>query len=96
MVEIQGARDGHSVTGRQDNFRGQATYCSCSRGDNDFVQSIKYVVSRENENRPALIGEAERIPADLPALQATFSQSWPSQAKGSSSEENSSSEGGMA
>ncbi len=89
MVEIQGARDGHSVVGSQDYFGGQPTYCSCSRNNNDFVQSVNDVVSRQDENRTAFIGEAENIPTDLSAPQATFSQSSPSQANGSSSAENS-------
>ena len=96
MIEIQGARNRHSVLRCQDYFGGQSAYCSCSRHDDDFVQLVNNIVSSENENGAALVGEAKRIPADLSSLQTTFSQSSPSQANASSSAENSSLVGGIA
>ena len=82
--------------GCQDYFGGQSTYISRSGDNDDFVQLVNDLVSRENKNRTAFIWEAKRVPADLPALQNTFSQSSPSQPNSSSSEENSSLFGGIA
>ena len=96
VIEIQGARDGHAIVRCQDHFGGQSPDGRCSRGDDDFVEAVNHAISGEYENWAALIGEAEGIPADLSALQATFSQSSPSQARGSTSAENSVGVGGIA
>ena len=48
MVKIQGARERHAIVGRQDHFGRQATYCSCSRDDDDFIQSVDDVISGQD------------------------------------------------
>src|SRR5260370_21757698 len=90
VIEIQRAHGRHPVIRRQDYLSRQSPNCSRRRYDDDLVQMVDDIVSRENQNGPPLIGKPKRIPADLATFQPTFSQPSASQASGSSSAENSS------
>src|SRR5258708_38173084 len=90
MIEIKRARSRHPVVGCQDYLSCQSPNCSRRRYDDDLVQTVDDVISRENQNGPPLIRKAKRIPADLATLHPISSQPSASQASGSSSPANSS------
>ena len=64
--------------------------------DDNFIQVINYLVSREHQDGATLVRRSKCIPTDLAAVQPTSSQPSESQASGSSSLENSSRVGGNA
>ena len=94
MIEIERATHRHSIVRRQLHFSCKAANGSRRRYDYDFVEAIYNLVSSENQNRATLVRESKGVPTNLAAFHATFSQPSASQARGSSSLENSDAVGG--
>jgi hypothetical protein len=76
VIEIQSARDRHPVIGCQDHLSRQSPNCSGRRYDDDLVQTVDDIISREHQNGPPLIGKPKTYtsgsrhvsPHILPAL----------------------------
>jgi hypothetical protein len=65
VIEIQGARGGHAVFGREKDFSGDAADGACRWHHDQSVQSLGNNVSREEKDGAPLVGNRKRVPADL-------------------------------
>src|SRR3954471_16669659 len=90
MIKVQGACCRHAVTRSEYDFGGEASNRSRDRHNDDLVEDVGGVVSRQEQDWSTLVWESERVPADLAPNQLKFSHPSASQASGSASDENSS------
>ena len=58
MIEIQRASDGHVVFSGQDDFCREPSHGSGEWRNDDLVELFDYVIAREDQYRPALVGKA--------------------------------------